>query len=49
LKGLADLFEEFYGFRQEHGITKIHYDYARWLLRKRWYTGSLRKPGPRKS
>jgi hypothetical protein len=42
LKGMADLFEEFFGFRQEHGITKIHHHYARWLLRKRWYTGSLR-------
>ena len=43
LQGMAGLFEEFFGFRQEHGITKIHHDYARWLLRKRWYTGSLRK------
>jgi hypothetical protein len=42
LQGLADLFEEFYGFRQEHGITKIHYDYARWLIRKRWYGRSGR-------
>jgi hypothetical protein len=42
LKGLEDLWGEFFGFRQKHGITKIQYDYAQWLLRKSWYTGSLR-------
>jgi hypothetical protein len=40
---MSHLFEEFLRFREEHGITKIHYDYARWLLRKRWYTGPLGK------
>jgi hypothetical protein len=43
LKALASLFEEFFRFREEQGITRVHYDYARWLLRKRWYMGPLRK------
>jgi hypothetical protein len=43
LQGMASLFDEFFRFRTEQGITKVHHDYARWLLRKRWYTGPLRK------
>jgi hypothetical protein len=43
LQGMAGLFDEFFGFRQEHGITKIHHDHAQWLLGKRWNTRSPRK------
>jgi hypothetical protein len=46
LQGLASLLEEYLRFREENGITKVHYDYARWLLRRPWYSGPLRKkPG----
>jgi hypothetical protein len=34
---------EYLAFRNEYGITKVYYEYGRWLLRKRWYRGPLRK------
>jgi hypothetical protein len=41
---MAVLFDEFFKFRDEkEGIARIHYEYARWLLRQRWYRGPLRK------
>lgn len=43
LRRLGDLFAEFFRDRQENGLTKIHYDYGKWLLRRSWYTGPLRK------
>lgn len=39
---LGQLLTEFFECRREQGLTKIHADYARWLLRKRWYKGPLR-------
>ena len=46
LQGLLSLLEEYIRFRKENGLTKVYYDYARWQLRKRWYSGPLRKkPG----
>ena len=36
------LLSEFLAYREEVGLIKIHYDYARWLLRRRWYCGPLR-------
>jgi hypothetical protein len=44
LQAMAVLFDEFFRFRDEdEGIARIHYEYARWLLRQKWYTGPLRK------
>jgi hypothetical protein len=43
LKAMAVLFDEFFRFRDEEGVTKIHYEYARWLIRKRRFTGTPRK------
>jgi hypothetical protein len=40
---LGLLLEEFFEYRNKYGLTVIHYDYARWLLAKRWYDGPLRK------
>lgn len=45
-QALLSLLTEYLAYRQAVGITKVHYDYARWLLRHRWYTGSLRKNRP---
>jgi len=43
IQAMAVLFDEFFRIRDEEGVTKIHYEYARWLLRTKWYTGPLRK------
>jgi hypothetical protein len=40
---LGNLFDEFFKYRRENGVTKLFYDYACWLRRKRWYEGPLRK------
>jgi hypothetical protein len=48
LEGMASLIEEYLRFRDENGITKVHQDYSRWLLRKRWYSGPLRSAAKRK-
>jgi len=39
---LGGLFTKFFEHRAQNGVTKIHYDYARWLLRQGWYDGPLR-------
>lgn len=39
---VGELLCEFFRYRREVGVTKIHMDYARWLLRKRSYEGPLR-------
>ena len=39
---LADLFDEFAAYRQAEWLTKIHFDYARWLARQTWYDGPFR-------
>jgi|GEM_PF-1878025 len=39
---LASLIDEYLVFRSLNGITKIYYDYAQWLLKKHWYSGTLR-------
>lgn len=43
LRAMAALFAEFFRDREAMGVTKIHHDYAKWLLRQRWYDGPLRK------
>jgi hypothetical protein len=49
IAALGRVVEEYLRYRQENGLTKVFYDYGRWLLRKRWYDGPLRrkdgKPG----
>lgn len=42
-RALGQLLAEFLRYRYEAGITKVYYDYGRWLLRQRWYRGPLRK------
>jgi hypothetical protein len=39
---LGELLDEFFSARREYSVTKMHFDYARWLRRKRWYDGPLR-------
>jgi hypothetical protein len=39
---LGRLLAEFFEYRRTNGITKVFNDYARWLLRRAWYTGPLR-------
>jgi hypothetical protein len=39
----GNLIAEYLAYRKANGITKVYYKYARWLLRKRWYCGPLRK------
>jgi hypothetical protein len=45
LEGLFPLLSEFLAYRESVGLTKIHQEYARWLLRQRWYDGPLRGKG----
>jgi hypothetical protein len=40
---LGGLIVDYLRERDRGGITKVYYDYGRWLLRKRWYDGPLRK------
>ncbi len=42
LKKLGMLFEEFFKYREANGVTKISYDYAKWLRRTGWYSGPLK-------
>ena len=43
IRALGRLLGEFFEYRRANGLTKIYYDYARWLLRRKWYTGPLRR------
>ncbi len=43
MRGALTLLSEYLAYRENVGITKIHYEYGRWLLRKSWYAGPLRK------
>jgi hypothetical protein len=40
---LGRLIGDYLRERDKDGITKVYYDYGRWLLRRRWYNGPLRK------
>ena len=40
---MAETITEYLRYRQDNGVTKVYYDYGKWLLRKRWYRGPLRK------
>jgi hypothetical protein len=43
IRAAGTLITEYLRYRAENGLTKVYYDYGRWLLRKRWYRGPLRK------
>jgi hypothetical protein len=43
IETLGRVIAEYLAFRAENGITKVYYDYGRWLVRHRWYRGPLRK------
>ena len=45
IRALGRLLAAFFEFRRTNGITKVFHDYARWLLRRSWYTGPLRRGG----
>jgi hypothetical protein len=46
IRELGGLLSEFFEYRRTQGITKVFHEYARWLLRRSWYNGPLRrKPG----
>ncbi len=42
IRALGRLLGEFFAYRQTNGLTKVFRDYARWLVRRSWYTGPLR-------
>ncbi len=43
IQALGQILAEFFEYRRTNGITKIFHEYAKWLLRKSWYTGPLRE------
>ncbi len=43
IRALARLLAEFFEYRRANGITKVFHEYAKWLLRRSWYTGPLRR------
>ena len=43
IRALGELIGEYLRVRYKLGITKIYYDYDKWLLRHQWYAGPLRK------
>ena len=43
LREVGKLFAEFFEYRRVNGITKVFHEYARWLLRRSWYKGPLRR------
>src|SRR4051812_25528999 len=43
IRALGRLLAEFFEYRRGSGLTKVFHDYARWLLRRSWYTGPLRR------
>jgi hypothetical protein len=43
IRALGRLLAEFLEYRRANGVTKVFHEYARWLLRRSWYTGPLRR------
>jgi hypothetical protein len=43
IRALGRLLEEFFEYRRSNGLSKVFHEYARWLLRRSWYTGPLRQ------
>ena len=40
---LGELLADFFDDRRRRSVTGILHDYAKWLLRKKWYDGPLRR------
>lgn len=49
IRALGRLLAEFFEYRRDNGLSKIFHNYARWLLRRSWYTGPLRQKSDKKS
>ncbi|MDB5311142.1 MAG: hypothetical protein JWO38_5344 [Gemmataceae bacterium] len=43
IRALGRLIAEYLEYRRTNGLTKVFNDYSRWLLRRSWYTGPLRR------
>lgn len=43
IQKLGELLAEFFEDRRRRSVTGILHDYAKWLLRKKWYDGPLRR------
>ena len=43
IQALGRLLAEFFEYRRTNGLTKVFHEYARWLRRRSWYTGPLRR------
>jgi hypothetical protein len=43
IRDLGVLLNEFFSYRRIKGLNKIFSDYGRWLLRRSWYEGPLRR------
>jgi hypothetical protein len=43
IKRLGELLGAFFEERRRRSVTGILHDYAKWLLRKKWYRGPLRR------
>jgi hypothetical protein len=43
IEKLGELLAEFFEERRRRLVTGILHDYAKWLLRHRWYDGPLRR------
>lgn len=43
IRALGRLLAAFFDYRRENGVTKVFHEYARWLLRRSWYTGPIRR------
>jgi hypothetical protein len=46
VRALGRLLAEYFEYRKKNGITKVFHNYARWLLKRSWYTGPLRQKNP---
>jgi len=42
IEKLGEILAQFFADRSRRTVTAILHDYAKWLLRKKWYTGPLR-------
>jgi hypothetical protein len=41
LTALTELLQEFLAHREANGLSKLFWDYAKWLRRQDWYSGPL--------
>ena len=43
IRQLGRIMSEYFEYRKSNGITKVYHEFAKWLLRKKWYEGPLRQ------